>query len=74
MSRAKMLLVLILCFTVGIAGFLVDYFVNSNKWVFAEGSPHIYVSDKVETVGCGLIAEDFFKRPCPACSSNALGR
>lgn len=57
MSRAKMLLVLILCFTVGIAGFLVDYFVNSNKWVFAEGSPHIYVSDKVETVGCGLIAD-----------------
>ena len=57
MSRAKMLLVLVLCFAVGIAGFMVDYLVNSNRWVFADGSPHIYVADEVKSVGCGLIAD-----------------
>lgn len=59
MSRAKMLIALVLCFSVGIAGFMIDYLLNSHKWVFAEGSPHIYVSGDVKTVGCGLIADRY---------------
>ncbi len=54
MSRAKVLLVLVLVLSLGIMFFLGDYLINSGKWVHSAGSPHIY---NAENIGCGQIAD-----------------
>lgn len=54
MSRAKVLLVLVLILALGVAFFLGDYVINARKWVLSAGSPHIY---NAENIGCGQIAD-----------------
>ena len=54
MSRAKVLLVLVLVLALGVMFFLGDYLINSGKWVHSAGSPHIY---NAENIGCGQIAD-----------------
>lgn len=54
MSRAKILLVLVLVLSLGVTFFLGEYFINSGKWVHSAGSPHIY---NAENIGCGQIAD-----------------
>ena len=54
MSRAKVLLVLVLVLSLGITFFLGEYFLNAGKWVHTAGSPHIY---NAENIGCGQIAD-----------------
>lgn len=54
MSRAKVLLVLVLVLSLGVMFFLSDYLINSAKWVHSAGSPHIY---NAENIGCGQIAD-----------------
>ncbi len=54
MSRAKILLILVLALSFGIVVFLGDYLANSKKWVLSAGSPHIYNADNI---GCGQIAD-----------------
>lgn len=54
MSRAKVLLVLVLVLSLGVMFFLGDYLINSGKWVHSAGSPHIY---NAENIGCGQIAD-----------------
>lgn len=54
MSRAKVLLVLVLVLSLGVMFFLGDYLINSAKWVHSAGSPHIY---NAENIGCGQIAD-----------------
>jgi len=53
-SRAKVLLVLILVLSFGLSFFLVEYAMNSGDWVYKPGSPHIY---HAESIGCGKIAD-----------------
>lgn len=53
-SRAKVLLVLIILLSLGLSLFLIDYAVNGNNWVHTPGSPHIY---NAENIGCGQIAD-----------------
>ena len=53
-SRAKVLLVLILVLSLGLSFFLVEYTLNSKYWVYKPGSPHIY---QAENIGCGKIAD-----------------
>ena len=54
MSRAKVLLVLVLVLSLGVMFFLGEYFLNSGKWIHSAGSPHIY---NAENIGCGQIAD-----------------
>ena len=54
MSRAKILLVLVLVLSLGVTFFLGEYFLNAGKWVHTAGSPHIY---NAENIGCGQIAD-----------------
>ncbi len=54
MSRAKVLLVLVLVLSLGITFFLGEYLLNAGKWVHSAGSPHIY---NAENIGCGQIAD-----------------
>lgn len=54
MSRARVLLVLVLILSLGVTFFLGEYFANSGKWVLSAGSPHIY---NAENIGCGQIAD-----------------
>ena len=54
MSRAKVLMVLVLILASGVAFFLGEYFANAGKWVHSGGSPHIY---NAENIGCGQIAD-----------------
>ncbi len=54
MSRAKILLILVLVLSFGITVFLGDYLANSKKWVLSPGSPHIFNADNI---GCGQIAD-----------------
>lgn len=54
MSRARVLLVLVLILSFGMVFFLGDYFANSRNWVFTSGSPHVY---HVNNIGCGQIAD-----------------
>lgn len=54
MSRARVLMVLVLILALGVTFFLGDYLINSSKWVHSAGSPHIY---NAENIGCGLIAD-----------------
>lgn len=54
MSRARVLMVLVLILALGVSFFLGDYLVNSSKWVHSAGSPHIY---NAENIGCGQIAD-----------------
>ena len=54
MSRAKILLILVLVLACGMTFFLGEYFANSGKWVHSAGSPHIY---NAENIGCGQIAD-----------------
>lgn len=54
MSRAKILLVLVLVLSLGVTFFLGEYFLNAAKWVHTAGSPHIY---NAENIGCGQIAD-----------------
>ena len=54
MSRAKVLIALVLTLCLGMMFFVGDYFINSHQWVLKPGSPHIYQS---ENIGCGLITD-----------------
>lgn len=54
MSRAKVLVVLVLVLSLGVMFFLGEYALNSRKWVLSAGSPHIY---NAENIGCGQIAD-----------------
>lgn len=54
MSRARVLMVLVLVLALGVTFFLGEYLINSNKWVHSAGSPHIY---NAENIGCGQIAD-----------------
>lgn len=54
MSRAKVLLVLVMILSLGVCFFLGEYMLNANKWVHSAGSPHIY---NAENIGCGMIAD-----------------
>lgn len=54
MSRARVLVVLVLILSLGVAFFLGDYLLNASKWVHSAGSPHIYNADNI---GCGQIAD-----------------
>lgn len=54
MSRARVLMLLVLILALGVSFFLGDYLVNSSKWVHSAGSPHIY---NAENIGCGQIAD-----------------
>lgn len=54
MSRAKVLLVLVLVLSLGTTFFLGEYMLNAGKWVHSAGSPHIY---NAENIGCGQIAD-----------------
>ena len=53
-SRAKVLLVLILVLSLGLSFFLVEYSIHSADWVYKPGSPHVY---HAENIGCGKIAD-----------------
>lgn len=59
MSRAKILLIPVMILALGISIFLGDYFLNSRKWVYTPGSPHIYNPENNESknIGCGLICD-----------------
>lgn len=54
MTRAKVLLVLVLVLSLGVTFFLGEYLLNSGKWVHSAGSPHVY---NAENIGCGQIAD-----------------
>lgn len=54
MSRARVLLVLVLVLSLGVMFFLGEYFLNSSKWIHSAGSPHIYNADNI---GCGQISD-----------------
>ena len=54
MSRAKVLMVLVLILSLGVTFFLGEYTLNSGKWIHSAGSPHIY---NAENIGCGQIAD-----------------
>ena len=54
MSRAKILLALVLVLSIGMTVFVGDYVLHSGKWVLSPGSPHIY---HAENIGCGQIAD-----------------
>lgn len=54
MSRARVLMVLVLVLALGVTFFLGEYMLNASKWVHSAGSPHIY---NAENIGCGLIAD-----------------
>ena len=54
MSRARVLMVLVLVLALGVTFFLGEYFLNASKWVHSAGSPHIY---NAENIGCGQIAD-----------------
>lgn len=54
MGRAKILMVLILVLSLGVAFFLGEYLFQSGKWVHAAGSPHLY---NAGNIGCGTIAD-----------------
>ncbi len=54
MSRARVLMVLVLILSLGVTFFLGDYLLNAGKWVHSAGSPHIY---NAENIGCGQIAD-----------------
>lgn len=53
-SRAKVLLLLIIVLSLGLSFFLMEYSINSADWVYKPGSPHIY---QAENIGCGKIAD-----------------
>ena len=54
MSRARVLMVLVLVLALGVTFFLGEYLLNASKWVHSAGSPHIY---NAENIGCGQIAD-----------------
>ncbi len=54
MSRARVLIVLVLVLALGVAFFLGEYVTNAKKWVYSAGSPHIYNGNNI---GCGQIAD-----------------
>jgi len=54
MSRARIILALIVVLALGVTIFLGDYVLNSHKWVHSPGSPHIY---NAENIGCGMICD-----------------
>lgn len=54
MGRAKVLMVLILLLALGITFFLGEYFLRSDDWVHAAGSPHLY---NAGNIGCGMITD-----------------
>ena len=54
MSRARVLMVLVLVLALGVVFFLGEYMLNASKWVHSAGSPHIY---NAENIGCGQIAD-----------------
>ena len=54
MSRARVLMVLVLVLALGVSFFLGEYALNASKWVHSAGSPHIY---NAENIGCGQIAD-----------------
>lgn len=54
MSRARVLMVLVLVLALGVTFFLGEYLLNASKWVHSAGSPHIYNADNI---GCGQIAD-----------------
>ncbi len=52
-SRAKMMLVLVLILAVGALFFMGEYLFKAEKWVMSPGSPHIYNKN----AGTGLVAD-----------------
>lgn len=54
MGRAKILLALILVFTVGIGLFLAEYFIKAGDWILFPGSPHLYSAGNL---GCGIVTD-----------------
>ncbi len=54
MGRAKILLALILVFTVGIGLFLAEYFIKAGDWILFSGSPHLYSAGNL---GCGIVTD-----------------
>lgn len=54
MSRAKVLLVLVMVLSLGVSFFFGEYLFKSGEWVHSAGSPHIY---NAENIGCGVISD-----------------
>jgi len=54
MSRAKILIVLILILAIGFGCFLGEYFIKSEDWILFSGSPHLYSAGNL---GCGYVTD-----------------
>lgn len=54
MSRANVLIVLILVLAFGTGFFAIDYLINAEEWVQFPGSPHVY---QAGNIGCGMITD-----------------
>ncbi len=53
-SRAKILIILILVLSCGTMFFFGEYFACAGNWVLSAGSPHVY---NASNIGCGLITD-----------------
>ena len=54
MSRAKVLIALILVFSVGFGLFLAEYLIKAEEWILFPGSPHLYSAGNL---GCGYVTD-----------------
>jgi len=54
MSRAKVLIALILVFSVGFGLFLAEYLIKAEAWILFSGSPHLYSAGNL---GCGYVTD-----------------
>lgn len=52
--RSAAIFLLVILLLGGVGFFVTDYFVNGDKWVMKEGSPHVYVGPNI---GCGIVTD-----------------